>query len=82
MLSPNPPNEGDTATERRCWGERARLSGLHRSRTVDRERAAIANWIVEGSLQSPPGTGWRYGTQHRTLADWAGASLRGRWVAR
>ena len=37
-VNPNPPNEGDTATERRGWGERARLSGLHPSRTVIRER--------------------------------------------
>ena len=37
-VNPNPPNEGDTATERRGWGERARLSGLHPSRTVSRER--------------------------------------------
>ena len=50
-LNPNPPEEGDTGTERGGWRERPRLAVLHPSRAVSRERPAVATWGVEGGLQ-------------------------------
>ena len=51
-ISPNPPNQSDTAAERRCWGERARLSGLPAPEQDGRSGAARMS-KVSLSIQSP-----------------------------
>ena len=70
QLSPNPPNEGDTATGWRGWGERARLSGLH-PEPVGRSGAARSRRAGRDG-----GTGRSQGHSRTGPA----ASLRGRWV--
>ena len=84
QLSPNPPKDTDGRREDSGRGVRelpGRWPGLHWGRWEVGGRSSVAAQGPYGRLRELRCAGWRENTQQGTLADWGGASLRGRWVS-
>ena len=83
-ISPNPPKDTDGRREDSGRGVRelpGRWPGLHWGRWEVGGRSSVAAQGPYGRLRELRCAGWRENTQHGTLADRGGASLRGRWVS-
>ena len=85
LLSPNPPKDGDTATERRFRGKRGQSSGVIRGHPGRWEAGSGPQWPLGAPMavcNRRRGTIWRERAQQETLTDGVGASLRGHSVGR
>ena len=83
-LTPNPPKDTDGRREDSGRGVRelqGRWPGLHWGRWEVGGRSSVAAQGSYDRLRELRCAGWRENTQQGTLADWGGASLRGRWVS-
>ena len=84
QVSPNPPKDTDGRREDSGRGVRelpGRWPGIHWGRWEVGGRSSVAAQGPYGRLRELRCAGWRENTQQGTLADWGGASLRGRWVS-
>ena len=84
LLNPNPPKDTDGRCEDSGRGVRelqGRWPGLHWGRWEVGGRSSVAAQGSYDRLRELRCAGWRENTQQGTLADWGGASLRGRWVS-